>query len=72
MHRFAAAIGNLEDEPAAAEEGGGESFLADLGSERKALILRGGEEARSYSSMRLERSSSEVIDTKASRSSVGS
>ena len=55
---------------AAAIEGGGEIFLADFGGDRKALIF--GAESRSYSSMRLARSSSEVIETNASRSSVGS
>lgn len=43
-----------------------------LGSERKALIFKeDGQWTRSYSSMRFARSSSEVIETKASRSSVG-
>lgn len=54
--------------------GGGETLFMVLGAERKALILKdddGTTAARSYSSMRLARSSSEVIDTKASRSSVG-
>ena len=59
---------------AAAIDGGGEIFLTDLGGERKALILRAdcGEAVRSYSSTRFARSSSEVIDTNASKSSVGS
>lgn len=59
------------------------SFLDDddFGRVRKALIFkeddggRGDLDAaavtRSYSSMRLKRSSSEVIETKASKSSVG-
>ena len=48
------------------EEVGEEIFL---GSERKALIFKedGGDATRSYSSMRFARSSSEVIETKASR-----
>ena len=48
-------------------------FLVGFGGERKALIFRdeGGDGALSYSSMRLARSSSEVIDTRASRSSEG-
>lgn len=50
-------------------------FLVDLGSERNALIFKedGGVAVatRSYSSMRFARSSSEVIETSASRSSVG-
>ena len=48
-------------------------FLVGFGNERKALIFRdeGGDGALSYSSMRLARSSSEVIDTRASRSSEG-
>lgn len=52
-------------------EEGGEICFVDLGGERKALIL-GSDGDKSYSSMRLARSSSEVIDTKASKSSVGS
>lgn len=58
--------------------GGGEivDFLdlaADLGGFKKTLIFIGeDEETRSYSSIRFVRSSSEVIETSASRSSVGS
>lgn len=58
--------------------GGGEivDFLdltADLGGFKKTLIFIGeDEETRSYSSIRFARSSSEVIETSASRSSVGS
>lgn len=55
-------------------EGRGELvFLAVLGGDRTALIFKddGGDAARSYSSMRFARSSSEVIVTRASRSSVG-
>lgn len=64
-----------EDEDAS--EGVGDSFLLAvcLGAESKALTLREvdgeAEAARSYSSMRLARSSSEVIETKASMSSLG-
>lgn len=51
----------------------GEDFFC---SERNALILRFDDDCslptRSYSSMRLTRSSSDVIDTSASKSSVGS
>lgn len=70
VNREAEATDNCEEE---ADDGGGEIFLMDLGGERKALIFRdaGGDATRSYSSMRLARSSSEVTDTKASRSSVG-
>ena len=54
---------------------GGEEidFLGGFGGERNALIFRdeGGDAALSYSSMRFARSSSEVIDTRASRSSDG-
>lgn len=48
-------------------------MLSDFGNERKALIFKeeGKDATRSYSSMRFARSSSEVIETKASRSSVG-
>ncbi|GLT36628.1 hypothetical protein SLA2020_109930 [Shorea laevis] len=55
------------------DRGGDVDFLVDFGSERKALIFReeGGDAKRSYSSMRFARSSSEVIDTRASRSSAG-
>lgn len=55
-----------------ASEGGGDVFLPGLGRKRKALIFKdeGGE--RSYSSTRFTRSSSEVIEIRASRSSVGS
>ena len=54
-------------------DGGGvaESLFGGLGGERKTLIFSGDAAARSYSSMRLARSSSEVMDTKASRSSAG-
>lgn len=58
--------------------GGGEivDFLdppADFGGFKKALIFNGDEEeTRSYSSIRFARSSSEVIETSASRSSIGS
>ena len=55
------------------EEEGEIGFLVDFGSERKALIFKedGGDATRSYSSMIFARSSSEVIETSASRSSVG-
>lgn len=55
-------------------EGGGETtFFVDLGGNKKALILRNddGVEAPSYSSIRFDKSSSDVIDTRASRSSFG-
>lgn len=47
--------------------------MAYLGGERNALIFidEEGEAARSYSSMRFARSSSEVTETRASRSSLG-
>lgn len=47
--------------------------MAYLGGERNALIFNDeeGEAARSYSSTRLARSSSEVTETRASRSSLG-
>lgn len=66
----------MEEEEEEREEGGGEMFLVyNFGGERNALILKlndeGGEAARSYSSMRLARSSSEVMETRASRSSLG-
>lgn len=59
-----------DDDDDEEEEVGEEIFL---GSERKALIFKedGGDATRSNSSMRFARSSSEVIETKASRSSVG-
>lgn len=62
---------DFEDE--ADDEGGETSFLVDLRGERKALIFieEGGDATRSYSSMRFARSSSEVIETSASKSSVG-
>lgn len=53
--------------------GGLETLLKDLGGEMNALIFNGscGFAVRSYSSIRLTRSSSEVMETKASRSSAG-
>lgn len=63
----------LVDEVEAIEGGGDTTFFVDLGGNKKTLILRhDGVEARSYSSMRLAKSSSDVIDTRASRSSLGS
>lgn len=61
------------DEVEAMEGGGDTTFFVDLDGNKKALILRDddGVEARSYSSMRLAKSSSDVIDTRASRSSLG-
>lgn len=59
----------LEEE---ATEGGGDIFLPDLGRKRKALIFKDGGGERSYSSTRFTRSSSEVIEIRESRSSVGS
>lgn len=54
------------------EEEEEETLLSDFGGERKALTFKEVEDAtRSYSSMRFARSSSEVIETNASRSSVG-
>lgn len=55
------------------DDGGGDIFLIDLRGKRNALIFNGDEDeaARSYSSMRFNRSSSEVTDTNASRSSLG-
>ena len=51
--------------------GGG--AIVDFGGFRKTLIFIGDEEeTRSYSSIRFARSSSEVTETSASRSSVGS
>lgn len=63
---------DFEFEDDAEDEGGDVDFLADFGS-RKALIFKedGGDATRSYSSMRFARSSSEVMVTKASRSSAG-
>lgn len=63
-------FGDEEDDD---EEDEVEIFLDDFGRERKALIFKeaGGEATRSYSSRRLARSSSEVIETRASKSSVG-
>ena len=48
-------------------------FLGGFGGERNALIFRdeGSDAALSYSLMRFVRSSLEVIDTRASRSSDG-
>lgn len=48
-------------------------MFEDLGGEMNALIFNGtcGDAVRSYSSIRLTRSSSEVMETKASRSSAG-
>lgn len=57
-----------------AMEGGGDTtFFVDFGGNKKALILRDDDivEPRSYSSIRLAKSSSDVIDTRASRSSFG-
>lgn len=52
--------------------GGGDAVdFTDLGGLRKTLIFT-EEETRSYSSIRFARSSSHVMDTSASRSSVGS
>lgn len=61
----------FEDE-ADDDNGGDADFLANFGS-RKALIFKedGGDATRSYSSMRFARSSSEVMETRASRSSAG-
>ncbi|GER51554.1 ragB/susD domain protein [Striga asiatica] len=56
----------LLEEEDEAEDGGDGDFRA----ERNALIF-GGAEARWYSSIRFARSSSDVTDTSASRSSVG-
>lgn len=53
-------------------DGAVENLFGDLGGvggERKALIF--SDETRSYSSMRFARSSSEVMETRASRSSEG-
>ena len=55
-----------EDDDEEEDEGEGDDFL---GIEMKALIFSVA--ARLYSSTRLARSSSEVIDTRASKSSVG-
>lgn len=65
------------DEGSANEGGEIVGFLdpADFGGFRKTLIFIGDgeeEETRSYSSIRFARSSSEVTETSASRSSVGS
>lgn len=59
------------DEDDDAVEGGGDDFVVDLSGERKTRILTVVIEARSYSSIRFVRSSSEVMVTSASRSSVG-
>jgi len=59
----------VEEDEAVDVEAGGETFLVDFGMERNALIL--SDAALSYSSTRLTRSSSEVIETNASKSSVG-
>lgn len=69
-------VDDLGDDEADDDEVGDDDDDFDeifLGSERKALIFKedGGDATRSYSSMRLARSSSEVIETRASRSSVG-
>lgn len=55
------------------EEEEEETLFNDFGGERKALIFKAeeGDATRSYSSMRLTRSSSEVIETRTSRSSAG-
>lgn len=67
-------------EAEAEEDGVDDGVLCGLGGtrERKALIFKlakGGGDAEaaalSYSSMRLARSSSDLMDTRASRSSVG-
>ncbi|ANM64515.1 hypothetical protein AT3G26512 [Arabidopsis thaliana] len=69
----------VEDDDVVVDDGnanGGGDFLdpaADFGGFKKTLIFIGDEEeTRSYSSIRFTRSSSEVIETSASRSSVGS
>lgn len=64
---------DFEDEDDDDDEGGQTDFLVDFGGDKKALIFKedGGDARRSYSSTRLARSSSEVIETSASRSSVG-
>lgn len=59
----------VEEEEAVEVEVEGETFLVDFGRERNALILR--DAALSYSSIRLAKSSSEVMDTNASKSNVG-
>lgn len=60
------------DEAAYSDDGGdGDGLLADRNGERNALILKDGEATRSYSSIRFSRSSSDLIETKASKSSVG-
>lgn len=53
--------------------GGLEALFEDLGGEMKALIFNCDcdNAVRSYSSIKLMRSSSEVMETKASRSSAG-
>jgi len=53
--------------------GDGEILLSDFGGERNALIFNEEVEdaTQSYSSMRFARSSSDLMETKASRSSVG-
>lgn len=73
---FGDVVSLLLEEAEEAVEGGGDDFLVDLGAERKALILTdvgsaAAAAARSYSSMRLARSSSDVIETNASKSSDG-
>ena len=53
--------------------GDGEILLSDFGGERNALIFNEEVEdtTQSYSSMRFARSSSDLMETKVSRSSVG-
>lgn len=62
------AIGEFEGDLGEVEafECGGDVFL---GSDKNALIF--SDSARSYSSIKLQRSSSEVMETSASMSSVG-
>lgn len=64
----------LVDEVEAMEGVGDTTFFVDFGGYKKALILRNDDivETRSYSSMRLTKSSSHVIDISASRSSLSS
>lgn len=56
-----------ESDPEAVDETGEHFF----GTDRNALILTDCKGARSYSSMTLARSSSDVMQTSASKSSVG-
>lgn len=62
---------SIGGEVALISDGGGDGIFFGLVGHKNALIFADDEETRSYSSIMLIRSSSDLIETRASRSSVG-